>query len=195
MEKKERNKIKKESNMSLVNVFNKHKKTFIIVGAAVILAAASTTTYFVFFNKEEKEVKRESTIDKDNPTYDGKKIYKDGDNTIIEENNNSKTIEKVSSENNSMTKASSKIQKQYEFTDVKVKTTSAKSIITGEVKNVSSKYSDIVINVKFYKADSVVGSASKQIKDLKKSKKKSFKIEILGDYTDCTYKTIVEYVK
>lgn len=195
MEKKERNKIKKESNMSLVNVFNKHKKTFIIVGAAILLVAASTTTYFVFFNKEKESIKRESTIDKDNPTYDGKKIYQDGDSTIIVEDNNSKTIEKVNADSESMTKATSKIQKEFEFSDVKVKTAAAKSVITGEVKNVSSKYTEVVVNVKFYKADSVVGSASKTIKDLRKSKKKTFKIEILGDYTDCTNVATIEYVK
>ena len=137
---------------------------------------------------------KDTGIDRNLATYNGKEIYKDKDgNTVIVEENDSKTIESKKTDSG-YHQADDDTSNKYEISDVNLSLEGGTTKITGKVKNNGSNYTKVYVNIKFYADGKVVGSASCLVTNLKKKKQDNFEIKILGDFRAYEYKVKVEYV-
>ncbi|HOB25847.1 MAG TPA: FxLYD domain-containing protein [Bacilli bacterium] len=168
---------------------NIEAKYYIIAGAIV----AAIIVVIVLLASGVFKQENTSAIVESSPTYQGKTITVIDGNTVIEEDNDSKTIEETTTAS-SFIQTSDEIQSQYSFSDISVSKSGINTIVKGNVTNNSSKYKNAYVNVKFYDNSNAIGSTSVLVKDLKKGSTQSFELKIVGDYTNKEYVSKVEYV-
>ncbi len=168
--------------------------TLIIV--LVLLVAIIVGVCLVVDHNHKEKIKKNSSIDFDSETYKGKKITVEGNKIIIEEENGSKTIETVSTEkDNDMTKTTKEIRDMFTISDVVLNKNAAKMTVEGKLKENSDKYKSAIVTIKFYRNEVLAGSQSSLIENIKKNKNYSFSMNLVGNYSDCTYTVTVDYVK
>lgn len=168
--------------------------TLIIV--LVLLVAIIVGVCLVVDHNHKEKIKKNSSIDFDSETYKGKKITVEGNKIIIEEENGSKTIETVSTEkDNNMTKTTKEIRDMFTISDVVLNKNAAKMTVEGKLKENSDKYKSAIVTIKFYRNEVLAGSQSSLIENIKKNKNYSFSMNLVGNYSDCTYTVTVDYVK
>ena len=169
-------------------LFDKRLILSVLIGLAIIIIIIIIILMVTRQNDDR------SAIDKSLSTYQGKEIYQDKDgNTVIVEENDSKTIESKKSKPDYI-EADKDVANKYSITNVNISKVGTNTIIKGKVKNDASSYNKVYVNVKFYADDKVIGSSSTLVTNLKKNKTDDFEIKILGDFTQYPYDIKVEYV-
>lgn len=187
------NRVQKRKLQTLEDIEKKkllNKK--VILGLLIALVVIIIIIIIVLMVTRQND--KETGIDRNLSTYNGKEIYKDKDgNTVIVEENDSKTIESKKTDSGYQ-QADESTSNKYEISDVKIALEGGTTKITGKVKNNGAKFNKVYVNVKFYADSKVVGSASCLVTNLKKNKTDNFDIKILGNFKDYEYKIKVEYV-
>lgn len=147
---------------------------------------------------EETITRQEGTsgVNPSDPSYEGKKVYKENGDTIIEEKDGGKTIETTKTkENTGLTQATAEQKQKYEITNVEVQLRGETTLITGKIKNNDIKNRTLTVKAKFYSNDNKTkGSVSTKL-ELSKGETKDFTMSIMDDVTKYKYKVEVEYVK
>ena len=147
---------------------------------------------------QETLTKQEGTsgVNPNDPSYEGKKVYKENGDTIIEEKDGGKTIETTKTkENTGLEEASAEQKQKYEITNVTVQLRGGTTLITGKIKSNDSKNHTLTVKAKFYSNDNKTkGSVSTKL-ELSKGETKDFTMSIMDDVTKYKYKVEVEYIK
>lgn len=176
----------------------KNEKIFIS-----ILIAITVIVIIIFIaNSNKKEEKGEiadkeinEVIDVTDEYYAGKNIYKENGDIIIEGDEGSKTI--ISNKKDYETdlkEATQETKEKYELQDVKVELVGNMTKVSGKLKSNQSGKHKVSIQTKFYKADGkVAGTISAKIDSISSGETKNFSASIMGDYTQYTNKTEVEF--
>lgn len=135
-------------------------------------------------------------VDDNNITsYQGKDVYVDenGNKIIVSKDDSGKTIEEK--ENNEYKSVDEQTKKKFTISNINISYDNTSTIIKGHIKNDSSNLSDIFVSIKFKDDSQIVASASVHLSDLGYKKEKDFEVKILGDYTNYSYDTYVEFAK
>ena len=189
--KKENNKFTIEKIKKLMNGKNKIK----IIGIVVVLIIVIIGIFLAIDYYKDKKVLEKSSIDLSSETYKGKKVKVKGNQIIIYEENGSKTIETVNNDKEEMKKATEKIKDQFSISNISISKEAAKMLVSGKIKAKTDEYSKVVISAKFYRDGKIASTSSNTIENVKKNKEYDFSMNFVGDYSDCTSKVEVEYVK
>lgn len=137
----------------------------------------------------------EYDIDPTDEAYAGKKIYTEGEDLVIENENGGKTIEtKKQEQPTDLVATNEETKAKYVISNEKVEINGNRTSIKGTVKNNTSNGHKIVVQSKFYGSDNrVKGSGNIQIDNINAGEEKEFEIVIMGDMTGFTNKITVEF--
>lgn len=196
-EKKVVNTTEKKVNVKTKKEFKvTDKKKVLRISLIVALIVLALALVFVIWNREQgkKFVRKNTNVDFEDAAYKGKKIVVDSDRVTIVEDNNSKTVEIISDQDSEYKKLNSAEKEKFKISNLDVKYSSINTIVTGKIKNVSSSYKKVIVNVRFYdEYNKVIGSSSSVVKNLGKGKDANFSVTILGEFENYQYD--VEVIK